>query len=53
MQWERKDDIISLALLVRLSTIVKSIPSIFSFGLIVRFTFEMERISKSNPFDDR
>ncbi len=32
---------------VRMSTIVKEIPSIFSFGLIFRFIFEMECMSKS------
>lgn len=44
---------ISFASFVRLSTIVKRIPSIFSFGLICRFTFEMDCISKSSPFAER
>ena len=44
---------ISLASLVRLSTIVNRMPSIFSFGLICRLTFAMDCISRSSPFAER
>ena len=44
---------ISFASLVRLSTIVKRMPSIFSLGLICRLTFAMDCISRSSPFADR
>ena len=39
---ERSEEIIALALLVRLSTIVSKMPSIFNLGLICRLIFEME-----------
>ena len=41
------------ALFVRLSTIVSRIPSIRSFGLILRFTFETECSRRFRPFVDR
>lgn len=44
---------IVFALLVRLSTIVSKIPSIFSLGLICRLIFEIERRSKLSPLVDR
>lgn len=50
---ERSEEIIALALLVRLSTIVSKMPSIFSLGLICRLIFEMERRSRLRPLVDR
>ena len=50
---ERSEEIIALALLVRLSTIVSKMPSIFNLGLICRLTFAIDCISRSSPFAER
>ena len=50
---ERKEEIISFALFVRLSTMVSKMPSILNRGLICRFTLEIECISKFRPFVDK
>ena len=50
---ERRAAIMLLALLVRPSTMVIRIPSIFSFGLICRRTLLMVRMSRFRPFVER
>ena len=48
-----REEMMFLALLVRLSTIVRRIPSMRSLGLIVRLTFDTEPNRRFNPFEDR
>ncbi len=50
---DRRDEIMSFALFVRLSTIVSKMPSIRNRGLICRFTLDIECIKRFNPFVDK